>query len=149
MTRKGKFKAVVLDTVLSEHNEFHVAYKTVWNYLKNHKEIESGFIEYPEKIEVTIKWNDEYISIHQMAEVTIGNITSNSAIIYIPNTKDMAYVYIRYRELGGEWKETTKSLTNIKSPGLLKPNTQYEYIVYWMFKNELELRSKLLTFTTL
>lgn len=146
---KGNYKAVTLDSVISTHSTYRKALQSAENYLRNHREVKSAFVEYPEKVELTIKWNDEPISLNRLTEITTDSITSTSALIYIPTNEDMRYVFLRYREVGGIWQETIKSMTNIKSPGLLKPNTQYDYIVYWGFKNELELRSKLLTFKTM
>ena len=146
---KGYYKAMTLDSMISQHSTYYKALQSADNYLRHNRHVEKAFIEYPERVELSVKWNEERISINQITETTIDGITSTSALIYIPYTDEMKHIYIRYREVGGAWKETDKSLQSVKSPNPLKPNTNYEYIVYWVFNNETELRSKLLTFTTL
>jgi len=146
---KGLYKASTLDSVISTHSTYRKALQSAENYLRNHKEVEKAFVEYPEKVELTIKWNDEYISLNRITEITTDSITSTSALIYIPTNSEMEFVYLKYKEIGGEWKETIKSMSNIRSPGLLKPNTEYRYVVFWKFLNGVTLQSKELNFKTL
>lgn len=146
---KGYYKAMTLDSMISQHSTYYKALESADNYLRHHREVDRAFIEYPEKVELSVKWNDERISINQITETSISGITSTSALIYIPYTDEMSHIYIRFREVGGLWKETDKSLQSVKSPNPLKANTSYEYIVFWIFDNETELRSKLLTFNIL
>jgi len=145
---KGLYKASTLDSVISTHSTYRKALQSAENYLRNHRDIKNAYVEYPERVELSINWDGDYVSLNRITEVTTDSITSTSAIIYIPFTPEMDHVYLSYREVGGQWIFTEKSNKQIISPGLLKPNTEYEYIVYWAFKNELELRSKLLTFKT-